>query len=147
MLTLLLPAVLAASPPPGTDTLRGLLWARHDRDLPDHTVLVRHGGVAPLGWLAEHDDHLIVRTRALLALGTFPDPEDRAVCRRGVFDAPHPKLRAAAITCLHPGDLVTPDLLAAVERATQADDPRVAHAAVELLDEHRESNENPPAAR
>ena len=83
--------------PAGTDALAARLRARHVRDLPRAETLRAPLDLARLRWLAEHDRWLVVRTRALLLLGTDPAPDTRALILR-VLDSTQPAIvRAAAL--------------------------------------------------
>lgn len=135
------PATTQPAPEPASAAephaqLRGLLQAHHPDDLPDQEALDAHGAPEGLRWLAENDDLLVIRERALLLLRHYDDDASQSLCA-GVFDSDaHAKLRAAAIRCLGGSDLTTDDtlrnkLLAAVRDA----DPRVGVAAVDVLAE------------
>lgn len=132
--------MLAGAQPPAdipadVASVRELLFARHAIDLPTHDVVVKNGGVAPLTWLATNDELLSVRERALLSLRSFTEPRAHDVCRSLVVDAEvHPKLRAAAIRCLHPADLDAPTTKRVAE-GLHDPDPRVVVASQALLRE------------
>lgn len=116
------------------EKLHSLLTARHPEDLPDHDALVANGAPAGLVWIANNDEMVMMRERALLLLRTFPS--DNATCRQVFGSDQQPKLRAAAIRCLAGADLMGDatlrnQLLAAVRDA----DPRVGTAAVQVLAE------------
>lgn len=93
--------------PEGTDSVRGLLMARHDDDLPGVEVFEAHENVQDsLKWLAENDTQMMVQARALDALGLW-DTDDHAAFLLAVAtdDTSHAKRRAAAVIGLGHMDL------------------------------------------
>ena len=125
-----------AGPPGSADTLRPLLMARHAKDLPSPRSSARHDDAAAgLRWLAEHDDLVVVRARALLLLRHFPDADTEVLLLRQLDDADsHQQLRAAAVRALSGFDLdARADLRAKAAAAVKSPDLPVAVSAARVL--------------
>jgi hypothetical protein len=128
-----------ASEPPSQeqiDELRPLLFARHPRDLPDRDTLAAHPNAeATLIHLADNDDRMIVRERALLLLGHFATSSAEEFLTAAASEPERdPRLRAAAIAGLGKYDLEgRADLREAVIAQLEHADLRVGFAAVQAL--------------
>lgn len=97
------PVLDAPEAPSNTDAVRDLLLARHSEDLPTRATLEQHEGAREaLAWLARYDGQLMVRERALLALGMWSsDAVAAEICADVLGDAEQPPgARAAAAECL-----------------------------------------------
>lgn len=110
-------------------TLRGLLLAHHPQDLPPASVIERHGGADALWSLAQRDQLLVVRARALTLMRQFDGQQQR--CAGVVSSQAHPKVRASALVCLG-GHALTEAQRQVVTLASTDPDPRVRHAALEV---------------
>lgn len=99
------PAVTAATPPAEPDApapwsdLANRLKARHAEDLPDAQALAAIEGVDEgLVWLASNHDMMMVRARALEALGKVATPLALATLQATAADTSiHGMLRSAAV--------------------------------------------------
>ena len=108
---------------------RALLSARHTDDLPAASALSAAGGAEALTWLAQNDDSLVVRERALTALAE--QEGGSATCEAELANPSHDKLVAAALRCLAGTES---ELGAERARALlDSSDPRVGLAAADLL--------------
>jgi hypothetical protein len=131
------PATTEAPPmPAAASTVRELLMARHNDDVPDRATLDAHAGaLEALVWLASHGDPLVVRARALRVLGQYAEDDARAVQVAVASDSnAHPSLVAAAILGL--GDRgfgSDADSRRVVESRSSDADPRIAEAAATAL--------------
>ncbi len=117
-------------------TLRSLYRARHVEDLPSRQVIESHpGGEAAVRWLAEHDDTMVVRARALASLHMFPNAESERVLRSVLTTGHgHRTLRSAALRALKGWDLSQRDDLRALAiDGLQSDEVPVAIAAAQVL--------------
>jgi len=87
--------------------LRSTLMARHTEDLPSRKSLQKQPkGQDGLRWLAQNDESLLVRARALTLLGLFPSSSNQSLLLKTMEDgSSHPKLRSAAIQGLAGWDL------------------------------------------
>lgn len=122
--------------PAGTDGIRAILLAHHTEDLPDKGALEKHPDpVASLAWLARFDDTLVIRERALLALGQWSgDATAASACAEVLGSTAPAGARAAAASCLGNQALSTDEALrAAVLTALRDPDPRVGSAAALAL--------------
>ncbi len=130
------PPAAADTEPAGVAHIRPLLLARHADDVPDRSVLEQHPHpVDSLRWLGTHDEQILVRARALDALGQWDTDDNAAFLVAVVADASAlGKLRAAAALGLGRTDvgsrLWVQDALLA---ATRGDDLRLALDAVGVL--------------
>jgi hypothetical protein len=118
------------------DNLRPLLLARHAKDLPDRATLQAHANPeGTLMWLADNDDRVVVRERALLLLGHFASPSSQAFLVAAARDPSRdPKLQAAAVAGLAKYDLEDrEDLREVVAAQLEHRDLRVGYAAVQAL--------------
>jgi hypothetical protein len=120
----------AARPPDVSSWLR----ARHVEDLPDAQELAAMPGAEGQLWAAyEGPEPAIVKARALVLLGGFPDSGPR-LAQVAAQEELHRKLRAAAVQGLGRADLRgDATLRAAVEGQLRSPDVNVARAAVEAL--------------
>lgn len=119
----------AGDVPAGADKVQALLMARHGDDLPDKAAIDFHGeGAQILEYLAVTPGSMVVQERALVLRGLY---EDAGFCVDQAVHAAHPKLQAAALTCLAGAELtqVEREALAPV---LESEDPRI-QAASELL--------------
>lgn len=118
--------------PAGADKVQALLMARHNEDLPDKAAIDFHGdGQAILEYLAQADGSMVVQERALILLALYPG---NALCSEMAAEAPHPKLRAAAVRCFK-GKTLSAEELAVVQAAAKSQDPRVQAAVTAVLGE------------
>jgi hypothetical protein len=118
------------------DSLRPLLLARHAKDLPDRATLQAHANPeGTLMWLADHDERVVVRERALLLLGHFDSPSSQAFLVAATRDPSRDsKLQAAAVAGLANYDLeAREDLREVVASQLEHPDVRVGYAAVQAL--------------
>lgn len=129
--------VAGAEPvPPSVDTIRGLLSARHEADVPDAAALAAHPEAeASLRWLAVNAGTSMVRTRALRSLGGFISEASVAllVTRSGDPMVPAAQ-RLGALEALGAAEAAAwPAALDALSAALGSDDPRLSERAAESL--------------
>jgi hypothetical protein len=138
-------AVLDAVPAdPSVQQVRVMLQARHTDDLPDRSSLdAVPDALAALRVLAETDELMVTRARALSLIGLYDQPTTTAYLLDVVSDdSAHGKLRAAAMQGLGRTALsVHPEARAALEALTRSDDLRLATEAVTALQGVPESAE------
>ena len=126
---------LAPVQPMEGSSLRMLLKAWHSDDVPGREVFDAHeDAVGQLMALAQDDPEMIVRERAMLSLGLYPESADAKALLVGVVQGDeHAKLRAAALRGLG-GWKTDADVVALAESAKEDLDPRVQAAAGALLE-------------
>lgn len=126
---------LAPVEPMEGSSLRMLLKAWHANDVPGREVFDAHDDpVGQLMDLARDDAEMIVRERAMLSLGLYPESAEAKALLVGVVESEeHAKLRAAALRGLS-GWKADPDVVALAQAAQTDADPRVQAAATALLE-------------
>ena len=110
------------------------LAVRHTSDLPGAEELRKvEGADLALVWVANHADAMVVRARALALLRHVPTVAARTELTAHVGSPDkHPVLRAGAVRGLAPF-LGRDDVVELLTGALRDTDPRVAHAAAEVL--------------
>lgn len=153
------PRVAATTPDPAEarDALRSLYSARHTKDLPSRETIEAHSdGEDSVRWLAQHDDSMAVRARALASLQMFPNDASEAVVR-GVLSASDSSatIKSAAVRALQGWDLSgRADLRALAISGLESKEIPAAAAAAQVLAKvpeatealERRLSESPPPA-
>ncbi len=123
--------------PTGTRAaLRSLYTARHIEDLPSRESIEAHpGGEDAVRWIAQHDDAMAVRARALASLQLFPNAASEAVIREVLSASDNAAtIRSAAVRALQGWDLShRADLRALAVDGLKSEDVPVATAAAQVL--------------
>lgn len=131
------PMLDAPEAPSGVASVRDLLLAHHNEDLPTRQTLEQHeGALDALAWLARYDGQLVVRERALLSLAAWSSDAIAAeTCATVLGDLEEPAgARAAAAECLANQDLSgDPALRDVVVMSLEDKDGRVGAAAAMAL--------------
>lgn len=126
----------AADPVEARAALRSLYSARHTQDLPTRETIEAHpGGEDAVRWLAQHDDAVVVRVRALASLEMFPNDASEAVVREVLTASDiSPTIKAAALRALKGWDLSQrEDLRTLAITGLQSDKIPVAAASAQVL--------------
>ncbi len=137
------PAV-TADPAETRAALRSLYSARHTKDLPSRESIEAHPeGEDAVRWLAQHDDAMAVRARALASLQMFPNDDSEAVLREAIGTPDNPAtIRSAALRALKGWDLSQrEDLRSLAISGLSSEDIPVAAAAAQVLANVPEASE------
>ena len=130
------PAAVVPDGPASVGPITELLLARHAEDLPTAATFARHADApAALRWIAQRDDRLIVMSRAIEALGLWPDDQNRELLFTiAANSGAQVKARAAAWKALASWDLPgDPELHAAAVAASHDPAVPIARAAKAAL--------------